>query len=428
MPLFDAPLPLFIVQAVLVIVTSRVLGATARRLGQPLVVAEVAAGILLGPSLFGWLLPRPFAAIFPARSMPLLGILSQIGLILFMFLVGLEFDPKVLKGRTHVSVAISHSSIVLPFALGAVLAWHLHGQYAPAGVPLTSFTLFMGTAMSITAFPVLARILSERGLLRSKVGTIAITCAAVDDVTAWCILAFVVSIARAATLAGAIRTSLLAFLYIALMFLAARPLLRRCCDRIRGGLTQNLVAVALVLLFLSSWLTELIGIHALFGAFLFGAILPKEGTLAEDLARKLGDFVVVLMLPLFFAYSGLRTQIGLLDSPGAWAACAWIIVLACAGKFGGSAVAAKVTGLSWREASAIGTLMNTRGLMELVVLNIGLDLGVLSPLLFTMMIIMALVTTFLTTPVLQRIYPTEELIRTSVRPTSDGAYSAVEPQ
>ena len=427
MSTFDAPLPLFVVQAVLVIVTSRVLGATARRFGQPLVIAEIAAGILLGPSFLGWLLPGVEAAIFPAKSMQLLGLLSQIGLILFMFLVGLEFDPKILKGRTHSSVAISHSSIVVPFSLGAILAWRLHAQYAPAGVPLTSFTLFMGTAMSITAFPVLARILSERNLLRTKVGMIAITCAAIDDVTAWCILAFVVSIARSATLTGAVKTSALTILYIAVMFLAARPLLRRWLDRISAGLTQNLIAVALVFLLLSSWVTELIGIHALFGAFLFGAILPKEGNIASGIAHKLGDLVVVLMLPLFFAYSGLRTQVGLLDTAGTWFVCAWIVVLACIGKFGGSAVAARLTGLSWREASAIGTLMNTRGLMELVVLNIGLDLGVLSPVLFTMMVIMALVTTFLTTPVLQRIYPIEELNRESVVPTSGVTYPVVEP-
>ncbi|WP_394826477.1 cation:proton antiporter [Pendulispora albinea] len=424
--LLEGPLPLFVVQAILVIVTSRALGAVARRFGQPMVVAEIVAGIVLGPSLLGWLLPGFEAAVFPAKSMQLLGLLSQIGLILFMFLVGLEFDPKMLKGRTRSSVAISHTSIVVPFALGALLAWHLHGEYAPSGVPLTSFTLFMGTAMSITAFPVLARILTERNLLRSRVGTIAITCAAVDDITAWCILAFVVAIARSATLTGAVRTSALTLLYITVMFLAARPLLRRWLERIHVGLTQNLIAVALVLLLLSSWVTELIGIHALFGAFLFGAILPKEGNFAANIAHKLGDLVVVLMLPLFFAYSGLRTQLGLLSGTKDWIVCAGIVVLACIGKFGGSTVAARLTGLPWRESSAIGTLMNTRGLMELVVLNIGLDLGVLSPVLFTMMVIMALVTTLLTTPVLQSIYPVE-LLRESVIPTPDRTYPAAEP-
>lgn len=409
--ILQAPLPIFVMQAILIVVASRLLGVVAKLLGQPLVIAEVVAGILLGPSLLGWLLPGVEATIFPKSSMAGLGLASQVGLILFMFLIGLELDPKLLRGRGRASVVISHSSIVVPFSLGAVLALKLYESFAPPGVRMTPFLLFIGAAMSITAFPVLARILVERRLLKTRIGAVTIACAAVDDVTAWCILAFVVSVARSAGVMEAVKTLVLAFVYILVMLKVVRPALQRWADRTKLGITQNLVAITLVLLLLSSWLTELIGIHALFGAFMFGAILPRQGGLVATLADKLEDLVVVLFLPLFFAYSGLRTQIGLLDTPESWMACAIVIAIACVGKFGGSAVAARIMGLSWRESSAIGVLMNTRGLMELVVLNIGLDLGVISPKLFTMMVIMALVTTFMTTPLLQRIYPTEALLR-----------------
>lgn len=402
------PLPLFIIQAILIVAASRLIGLATRRARQPMVIAEIVAGIALGPSLLGWLWPAAEHALFPAASMPLLGLLSQIGLILFMFLVGLEFDAALLRGRGHAAVAISHTSIVVPFLLGTWLARHVHVELAPAGVPFLSFALFMGAAMSITAFPVLARILVERRLLRTKLGVVAITCAAIDDITAWCILAFVVSLVRASSVTDGASTTALALAYVVLMVRGVRPLVERLAARSanKEGLSQNVVAVTLILLLLSSFTTELIGIHALFGAFLFGAIVPKQNGFAQLLADKLEDLVVVLMLPLFFAFSGLRTEIGLLDSVHAWVTCGLVIAAACAGKFGGSVLAARLTGLRWREASALGILMNTRGLMELIVLNIGLDLGVISPALFTMMVIMALATTFMTSPLLERIYPT----------------------
>ncbi|MDC0712945.1 cation:proton antiporter [Stigmatella sp. ncwal1] len=411
------PLTVLIVQLIVIIGLSRLIGKVTRWLGQPLVIAEVVAGVMLGPSLLGWLAPDLMHSLFPDSSLPVLKMLSQVGLILFMFLIGLELDPKLLKGRGHSSVAISHSSIIAPFVLGAgASALWLYRSLSSPEVPFLSFVLFMGVAMSITAFPVLARILSERGLLQSRVGVISITCAAVDDVTAWCLLAFVVSIVRATSLTEAGITTLLALLYIVFMLLVVRPFLARLGARVasKDGLTQNVVAGTLVLLLASSWATELIGIHALFGAFLFGAVIPKEGGLADALAERLEDVAVVLLLPIFFAYSGLRTQVGLLNSVDAWAMCGLIILLACLGKFGGSAVAARLTGLRWREASAVGVLMNTRGLMELIVLNIGLDLGVISPTLFTMMVVMALVTTFITSPLLNWIYPTAEIARDKV--------------
>lgn len=399
--------PLLFVQAGIIIALSRTVGLAARRLGQPLVVAEVIAGIMLGPSLLGRVAPGVVAVVFPPESLSLLNALSQLGLILFMFIVGLELDPRHARGRGRPAVLISHASIVVPSALGVLLGFYLYPRTSSPTVPFTSFVLFVAIAMSITAFPVLARILTDRGLARTRLGIISITCAAVDDVTAWCLLAFVVAIVRSSGIAGAFQTGALALLYIGMMLVLVRPFLKGLGRGITaaGGVPQDRIALVMLLLLASSWTTEQIGIHSLFGAFLLGGIMPKDGPLASLLVGKLKDFAVVFLLPLFFAYSGLRTQIGLLDSTGAWLMCGLITAAACLGKFGGSTVAARITGLSWRESSAIGILMNTRGLMELVVLNIGLDLGVLSPSLFAMMTIMAIVTTMMTTPILARVYP-----------------------
>ncbi|MCY1076600.1 cation:proton antiporter domain-containing protein [Archangium lansingense] len=410
------PLSLLIVQLVVIIGLSRLIGRGARWLGQPQVIAEVLAGILLGPSMLGWLAPGVMGALFPADSMPVLRMLSQVGPILFMFLIGLELDPRVLRGQGRISLFISHTSILVPFALGALAALVLHPRLSEPSVPFFSFVLFMGAAMSVTAFAVLARILSEHGLLRSKVGMLALTCAAVDDVTAWCLLAFVVSLVRASDLLHAGYTTLFALLYVGFMLGLVRPFLERLGARVanKEGLTQNVVALTLMMLLASAWATERIGIHAIFGAFLFGLIIPKEGGLAEALAEKLEDVVVVLLLPVFFASSGLRTQVGLLEGASDWAMCWLILLVACVGKFGGTTLAARLTGMRWREAGALGVLMNTRGLIELIVLNIGLDLGVISSKLFTMLVIMALVTAFMTSPLLRWMYPPEEVARDRV--------------
>jgi Kef-type K+ transport system membrane component KefB len=406
-------LSLLLAQIAAIVLVSRGLGVFTRRLGQPLVIAEILAGIVLGPSVLGWLSPGAMTALFPDSSMAVLRMLSQIGLVIFMFLIGLELDPKLLRGRTHTSIAISHTSIVVPFGLGAAAAWWLRGPYSSADVPFLSFVLFLGVSMSVTAFPVLARILSERRLLTSHVGAIAIACAAVDDVTAWCLLAFVVAIARSQGATGALWTTGLAVGFILAMLFVVRPLLRRLSARVtsRTPMTPTIAAIVLVLLIASSIISELIGIHALFGAFLFGTILAKTDRLADALIERLETVAVVMFLPLFFAYSGLRTQIGLVSHPHEWLATTALILVATFGKFGGSAVAARLTGLRWREASAIGILMNTRGLMELIILNIGFDLGVISQTMFTMLVIMALVTTFATTPVLRWVYPDGELAR-----------------
>lgn len=427
MPHFElSDLILVLAQIAAILVLSRTLGLVTRWLQQPLVIAEVLAGIMLGPSVLGLVWPDAMNTLFPQSSFAVLKMLSQVGLVLFMFLVGLELDPKLMKGRTHSSVAISHTSIVVPFGLGAVAAWWLYDGYAPDGVSFVSFTLFLGAAMSVTAFPVLARILSERQLMGTRVGAIAIACAAVDDVTAWCILAFVVAVARARGIESAIWTTGFALVFIVAMIFLARPFLKRVGARVASaeGLTQTVVAFVLLGLIASATVSELIGIHALFGSFLFGAILPKEGRFAQALADKVESIAVVLLLPLFFAYSGLRTEIGLVTQPEHLLVTGAIIAIATLGKFGGSAVAGRLTGMRWREASAIGILMNTRGLMELVVLNLGMDLGVISPTLFTMMVIMALVTTVATTPVLRLVYPERELARDRAEPAREAVIAA----
>jgi Kef-type K+ transport system membrane component KefB/nucleotide-binding universal stress UspA family protein len=402
-----AAFPLLMVQACVIIVASRLIAWLARRLGQPAVIAEVIAGIMLGPSLFGRLSPDAFHELFPKTSMPGLSLLSQFGLVFFMFLIGLELDPNLLRGRGKSSFAISAAGICVPFALGTLVALQIYEAQAGAGVPRISFVLFMGIAMSITAFPVLARILAERNLIRTKLGSIALACAAADDVTAWCLLAVVVSVVNAKGASGAVITTAEAVAFAAGMLFLVRPLLARLAARIttRENLTQNVVAFTFVLLLISALTSEVIGIHALFGAFLFGAIMPRHGDYAHALAERLEDFVVIALLPLFFAFSGLRTELGLLSGASDWLLCFGLTAVACIGKFGGSFGVARLTGMSWRDSAALGVLMNTRGLMELIVLNIGLDLGVISPKIFTMMVIMALVTTIMTTPLLQLVSP-----------------------
>ena len=399
---------LLLVQIGVVVIAARVVGLLFRRIRQPQVMGEMVAGLMLGPSLLGWVAPGVSAALFPPGSLGFLNALSQVGLLVFMFLVGLELNPNLLRGKGHTAVVTSHVSIVAPFVLGAALALYLYPRLSDRGVTFTGFALFMGAAMSITAFPVLARILTERDLLRTRVGTVTLACAAVDDVTAWCILAGVVVLVRSsaeglplwATVAGSI-------VFTAVMVFAVRRLLRGVETRFRrhGRVTQDALAVILLVALASAWTTEWLGIHALFGAFLAGAVMPKEPAFVHALTEKLEDVTVVLFLPLFFAFTGLRTRVGLVEGAEMWAFTGLIVLVAVAGKFGGSTLAARATGMRWREAGALGVLMNTRGLMELVILNIGLDIGVISPALFAMMVLMALVTTFMTSPLLELIYP-----------------------
>jgi K+:H+ antiporter len=391
-----------------ILLATRIAGALFRKMGQPQVVGEMAAGILLGPSLLGWLAPHFASALFPVSSLGFLSALSQVGLVLYMFLVGLELDLGSLKDRGHVAVLTSHASILAPFFLGTLLAVRLYGSLAGPGVGFAPFALFLGAAMSVTAFPVLARILTDQNLQRTPLGSLSLTCAAVDDVSAWCILAGVVVVAKAGHVSAPFwRTVAGAAAFVVFMVFAARPLLRRFGTRFarEQTLSRGMLALLFVCALAAAWTSESIGIHALFGAFLAGAVMPREPGLAQALARKVEDVAVVLLLPIFFALTGLRMSVRSLGGGGLWVAAGLVLLCALAGKLGGSALAARASGLPWKEAAAVGILMNTRGLMELVILNIGLDIGVISPPLFTMMVLMALATTLMTTPLLSRLYP-----------------------
>ncbi|BAT53405.1 Sodium/hydrogen exchanger [Nostoc sp. NIES-3756] len=398
---------LVLVEVLIVIGLSRLVGLAFKSIKQPLVIGEIVAGIMLGPSLFGLIAPDVVATLFPPETLPFLNVLSQIGLIFFMFLIGLELNPKYLSGQLEVAILTSHVSILVPFSLGTLLALLLYPLVSNASVSFTAFALFLGAAMSITAFPVLARIITENNLQGTRLGTLALTCAAVDDVTAWCLLAVAIAVARTGNIMGAFPTIIESIVYIAFILTVGRWFLERLATYYRrtGRLSQFMLAGIYVAVVASALITELIGIHLIFGAFLLGAAMPKNADLVRELAIKTEDFVLIFLLPVFFAYSGLRTQIGLLNRPELWLLCAAVLVVAIAGKYIGTYVAARVSGIDKREASALGWLMNTRGLTELIVLNIGLELGVISPLLFTMLVIMALVTTFMTSPLLEWTYP-----------------------
>ena len=396
------PLALLLFQIITIVFVARIFGWIFRKIGQPTVIGEIIAGIVLGPSLFGLYFPDMKDALFPVDSLGNLQLLSQVGLILFMFVVGMELDLKVLKNKANEAVVISHASIVIPFALGIGLSYYIYHQFAPAGVEFLSFSLFMGIAMSITAFPVLARIVQERGIHKTRLGTIVITCAAADDITAWCILAVVIAIVKAGSFVSSLYVIGLAIVYVLLMLLVVKPFLKRVGDLYgkKDNIKKPVVAIFLLTLIVSAYVTEIIGIHALFGAFMMGVIMPDISKFRNFFIEKVEDVAMILLLPLFFVFTGLRTEIGLINEPYLWKITGCIIAVAVAGKFFGSALAAKFVGQNWRESLTIGALMNTRGLMELVVLNIGYELGVLSPKIFTMMVIMALVTTFMTGPAL----------------------------
>ena len=399
------PLAILLAQIVTIIVTARILGWVFKKMGQPTVIGEIVAGIVLGPSLVGMYFPEFSSALFPAQSMANLQFLSQIGLILFMFMVGMELDLKTLKNKAHEAVVISHASIIFPFALGIGLAYFIYQSFAPEGVQFLSFGLFIGIAMSITAFPVLARIVHERGIHKTKLGAIVITCAAIDDITAWCLLAGVIAIVKAGSFVSSLYTIAIAIGYVLVMIKIVSPFLKRVGDLYptRENMSKQVVAIFFLTLILSSYATEVIGIHALFGAFMAGTIMPESTRFRNILTEKIEDVALVLLLPLFFVYTGLRTEIGLLNDLYLWKITGLVVLVAVIGKFLGSALAAKFVRQSWRDSLSIGALMNTRGLMELVVLNIGYDLGILSPEIFSMMVIMALVTTIMTGPALDLI-------------------------
>ncbi len=421
---FTHPLALLLLQIIVILIVSRIFAFIFVKIGQPTVIGEIVAGILLGPSLLGLLFPEISTFLFPVESLGNLNVLSQIGLILFMFIVGMELDFNVLKNRAKETIFISQFSIIVPFALGMLLAYIIYTSFAPRGVAFLPFSLFIGIAMSITAFPVLARIVRERGIHNKKVGTIVISCAAVNDIVGWCLLAAVIAITKAGSFVSSIYVILLSVAYVLIMIMVVRPFLKRIGEvhSTRENLTKSVVAIFFLTLIVSSVATEVIGIHALFGAFMAGTIMPDNPKFRSIFVEKVEDISLVLLLPLFFVFTGLRTQIGLINDITLWKVTGLIVLIAIAGKFVGSAFAARYVKLSWKDSLTIGSLMNTRGLMELVVLNIGYELGVLSPQIFAMMVIMALLTTFMTGPsldIINRIFKDKSEIIRSKRIITD---------
>jgi Kef-type K+ transport system membrane component KefB len=399
-----APLTILLLQITTILIVGRAMGWLFKKMKQPAVVGEMAAGILLGASFLGHWFPEISLFIFPPKSIGTLNLLSQIGLVLFMFIVGLELDMGLLKGKTNTAVVISHASIVAPFTLGVGLAYYTYHTYAPAGIQFVSYALFVGISMSITAFPVLARIIQERGLSKTNLGTIAITCAAADDVTAWCILALVIAVVKAGSAWSALYTILLAVAYVLFMLKVVKPLLKVSDKRMKGThIPVSVLATYLIVLIGSAYLTDAIGIHALFGAFMAGIVMPADMRFRNFFIEKIESVALFILLPLFFVSTGLRTQINLLNTGEMWWLCLLVIVIAVVAKFGVSSLAARYTGQSWKESLQVGALMNTRGLTELVVLNIGYDLKVITPEIFTILVIMALTTTLMTGPLLDLI-------------------------
>ncbi len=398
---FRTPLSILLMQIIVILIMAGLFRRLFRSLGQPPVMGEMIAGIVMGPSVLGLIYPQALDFLFPASSLETLRQLSQIGVVLFMFIVGMEVNVRMLREKGSAAVMISHASIIVPFLLGTALSLFLYEGLAPAGTSFNAFALFIGVAMSITAFPVLARILEDRGLTQTTLGSIAITCAAVDDVTAWCILALVIALVKSTGIASSGITVGLTLAFAAAMVLAVRPQLARVIKEPDSQVhRRRLIPIILAFIFVCALTTEIIGIHALFGAFLAGVVMPPSTEFRIFLKDKLEAFGSYALLPLFFAFTGLRTQIGLLNDVEEWLLCGVIILVAIAGKLGGSMLMSRWTGMSWAQSFSIGVLMNTRGLVELVVLNIGYDLGILSGQIFAMMVLMALVTTFMTGPLL----------------------------
>ena len=412
-----------------VVVVARIMGGLAKRIGQPAVVGEIVAGILLGPSFLGAFGGDLDERLFPLEIRDYLQVVAQLGLIIFMFIVGLELDLKLIRGKERVAGVVSVSSVALPFSLGIVLAVALFGAHDQVGseaIEFWPFALFLGASMSVTAFPVLARILTERGMHRTETGVLALACAAIDDILAWSLLAVVVAIVEAGSILDLPRILLLSLAFVAVMFVVVKPMLASITERFRraGRLTPVILSTVLTGMLVSSYLTWLIGIHAIFGAFLFGVIMPREDSveLHHEILERLESVSVLLLLPVFFVVTGLSVNVRAIDATG-FAELLLILLTACAGKFIGATVAARFQGIGTRKASAVGVLMNTRGLTELVILNIGLAAGVLTEDLFTLLVLMALITTFMTAPLLRVVYP-DALLRRDIEEAEKAALGA----
>lgn len=424
------PSAMLLLQIISILLVSRIFGFLFAKMGQPTVIGEILAGIVLGPSLLGYFYPEAYHFLFAASSLGNLYILSQVGLILFMFTIGMDLNIGELKEKMGKIYVISHASIVIPYFFGMLLAYFVYLEFAATHTNFLSFALFIGISMSITAFPVLARIVQEKGLSKTHLGTISIASAAIDDVTAWCILAAVIAIAKSGSFLSALYTIAFSILYVAIMLFIIRPFLKRVGEIYSNSevLNKSIVAFLFLVLILSAFTTQAIGIHALFGAFLAGVIMPPLPNFRKMIIEKIEDVSVTLLLPLFFVFTGLRTEIGLLNTPYLWMICGLFILVAVIGKFGGGAFTARILGESWRDSLSIGVLMNTRGLMELIVLNIGYEMGILPPPIFVMLVIMALVTTFMTTPalsIINRFFPVKNVEEEYIRKQAQGIFKAL---
>jgi Kef-type K+ transport system membrane component KefB len=398
----QSPFGTLLLQVIVILVCCRFFGWLFLKIKQPTVIGEILAGIVLGPSILGHWFPETSAFLFPAESLDNIGLLSQFGLILFMFAIGMELNISEVRSKLKETILISHTSTIVPFFLGMLTAYFIYDQYAGKNVPFLSFALFIGIAMSITAFPVLARIIQEKGLTKTHLGTISLASAANGDIIAWCLLAVIVAIAQAGSMLSAVYNILFSVLYLVLVFLVVRPFLRMVGQVYHNEevIDKGLVASMFLILITSSFLTEILGLHALFGAFIAGVIMPSDIKFRQIMAEKVEAVALSLFLPLFFVLTGLKTEIGLLNTPALWGMCALFILVAVTGKFGSAAVSARFVGESWKNSLYIGALMNTRGLMELIILTIGYEMNILSPTLFTMLILMTLFTTFMTTPLI----------------------------
>lgn len=424
------PLAMLLLQIISILIVSRIFGWIFKKIGQPTVIGEILAGIVLGPSLLGFFFPEAYSFLFSANSLDNLYILSQVGLILFMFTIGMELDMSALKNKMGATFVISHASIVIPYFFGMLVAYFLYAEFASSSTDFLSFALFIGISMSITAFPVLARIVQERGLTKTHLGTISIASAAFNDVTAWCILAAVIAIAKTGSIASSLYTIGFSIVYVLFMLYVLRPFLKRIGEIYHSSevLNKNIVAFLFLILIASSFATQLIGIHALFGAFLAGVIMPPLPEFRKLIIEKVEDVSLTLLLPLFFVFTGLRTEIGLLNTPHLWWVCIILILFAVTGKFVGGAFTAKILGESWKDSLSIGVLMNTRGLMELIVLNIGYEMGILPPPIFVMLVLMALVTTFMTSPALSlinKIFPSKNIEEEFKQQQAKGIFKAI---
>jgi len=398
----ESPFGILLLQIIIILLCCRFFGWVFMKIGQPTVIGEILAGIVLGPSILGHWFPEISGFLFPVESLGNIALLSQFGLILFMFAIGMELDITEVRKKLKETILISHTSTIVPFFLGMLTAYFVYDNYADKSTPFLSFALFIGISMSITAFPVLARIIQEKGLTKTHLGTISLASAANGDITAWCILAVVIAIAQAGTMLSAIYNILFSVVYMIFMFFVARPFLRMIGQIYHNKevIDKGLVAFMFLILLGSAYLTEILGLHALFGAFMAGVIMPGNIKFRKIMTEKVEDVSLSLFLPLFFASTGLHTQIGLLNTPGLWGLCAIITLVAIAGKFGSATISARVVGESWKNSLYIGALMNTRGLMELIVLTIGYEMGILSPTIFVMLVLMTLVTTFMTAPLI----------------------------